>query len=237
MDDNAQAPRQTPFSLAYLFLFITVLAILLPFWLALLETYSAGFANQEVLKLQILFFHIACVNAMGLSGTIVRLQWQFRSQRVRWQPGHWLLLQLAIMAVFTIATNVSDAIHGTTVFDDSVEGRAWRDIATNSQHLLGIVIFLAVSILSAIPWRWRVMFILLCIRVAIEFLPAFTNSWRLDAGMVTFVSEWTIWGTLMGVACVSVWDLIKQQNRDWLHWVGVAAWLFQLVPTFVVLLF
>ncbi|PQO46317.1 hypothetical protein [Blastopirellula marina] len=241
--ESSQVESVPRFSLQMLLAWVAITAGLFEFWR---ETHPR-LDNQVGLMLGLTTIRLT-VWSLGLCGLGFRVWWWKHERKIPWQPGHWLLCLAGCLGLLEILSVLSDAAFWRV---DPFPGPTGFWIQTNFHYLFSIgalVVVWGVVIFAPMGKAWRLAILPLALQrtLGLGFQVAFSMFGIIinpSTGSVATILLWTH-GILSLISPIPIMFLAirdvatKTPQRDWMHWVGVAAWiLLVLSPVVANLLF
>ncbi|MBA2114283.1 hypothetical protein HOV93_14400 [Planctomycetes bacterium FF15] len=178
------------------------------------------------------------INAIGLGTgvTAIALMGFWRSQGIvwSWQPGHVILLCIGFHELVTlVAVGVDVATIDSSLVYDPFRSKIYETQGL-VQHVGTVLLILTFLWHVHFSRPWRLIFgLLLFVNMSTLVM---LNPFRLPMGKVISYdligksSQTARVCVVVLVILLAVWDLIRQEPRDWLHWVGVALLLLHYSP-------
>lgn len=171
-------------------------------------------------------FYSSCAIGLGTGVTTLVLMgyWRFQGKAWSWQPGHVMLLAVGWdELVTTLAVAVDVFTIDPTYGYDSSRQRIY-EIEGLVQHI-GVVLFLVLCLyLIRFSRRWQIV---LALVVSLNLLVlAALNPFQLPLGRVISIASFqyaisTARIVVIGaVFSLAVWEAVRRECRDWLHWIG-----------------
>lgn len=240
-DNESSELESVPrFSLQMLLAWVAITSALFEFWR---QTHS-DFGGREMSTLGLLMLGLTTTRltvwSLGLCGLGFRVWWWKHERKIPWQPGHWLLCLVGCLGLLEILSVLSEAFLWRV---DPFPGPKGLWIQANFHFLFSIaavVVMWGVVISAPLRKAWRLAILPLALQRMIGL--GFEISLALlglmfdpMAGGVGTVLLWTsgIMGMIspLPIIFLAIWDIAqKTTQRDWMHWVGVAAWLLLVLP-------
>ena len=230
--DTENIPR---FSLQMLLAWVAITAGLFEFW----RQTHPRFADQELSALELIMLGLTTTRltvwSLGLCGLGLRIWWWKHDRKIPWQPGHWLLCLAGCLGLLEILPVLCEAAFWRIDPFPSPTG-FW--IQTNLHYLFSIaalVIVWGTVIFAPMRKAWRLAILPFALVRTFDFasraaLSLFGIMIDPRMGGVVTVLLWT-WGILslispIPIVVLAIRDIAKKTpQRDWMHWVGVAAWI------------
>lgn len=191
-------------------------------------TFLNGFGSNITGKLDwfSIRFYSSCAIGLGTGVTTLVLMgyWRFQGKAWSWQPGHVMLLAVGWgELVTTLAVAVDVITHDPSVGYDPSRQRIY-EIEGLVQHI-GVVLFLVLCLyLIRFSRRWQIV---LALVVSLNLLVlAALNPFQLPLGRVISIASFqyaisTARIVVIGaVFSLAVWEAVRRECRDWLHWIG-----------------
>jgi len=214
-----------PLTLATLLLWVTFLTISVGVWITLLNGFGLNITGK--LDWFSIRYHAASAVSLGtgmMSAALMGLWW-YRGRAWTWQPGHICLLLVGLYELATVlALGVDMVTYDPENGTSALRPTLYR-IESLAQHC-GIVLLLGVCLcLISLNRFWQfvlglIIFYHLLILAMINPLELpITQFLSLDVTRVSGVVTRIVISAV--VVLLSVWELIRREWRDWLHWVGV----------------
>jgi hypothetical protein len=200
-----------------------ILSALIPWWTRLLQAFTiVGFAA-------------------ALVGTAVLLRAKFRRISDRLQPGHWLVLSLAIGGALVAIARPFELLDLALFYSY----RKWPDKVLVAVTLINIISVGGIRGVAAARlrdgWKWRAL-LALCATNALQSLILFATKCYPSSQVQPWmpVLAWLLpcWWVflLLTTAAVVVMDRPRWSARDWAHWLGVSLWMLHAAAMLLLLL-
>ncbi|WDI40033.1 hypothetical protein [Bremerella sp. P1] len=228
MSETTKPLSGTPrFSLAILFLWVTLVSVSVGAWLMLLQ----GFFEDDFTGLldwfSMLFYGTSAI-VLGTGVTVAALIgfWFYRGHCWAWQPGHILPPAMSFYELVTMLAVAVDLV----MFDEEVGYSSFRQSIYAYEGLVqytGITLMLSAYLCLIRTTRfWQFVFGMLIFENLL--ILCMINPFELAMGQV--ISFETLrWSSVVTriiifvlMLLLTVWELIQREWRDWLHWVGLA---------------
>lgn len=214
-----------PFSLAVLFLWVTLLSISIATWMMLLD----GFGVNHTTKFDWFSIRYYSTSALalgtGITAAVLMWRWRHQGNVWLWQPGHILLLGIGFYELMTVIAIGGDLV----LIDQEAGGNLLRQRVYEIEGVIqhgGVVLILAIS-LWWIPltrfWQF-VMGMIIFLNLLILLM---VNPFELPMTQVVSFdvlrgsSQVTRYVVPALIMMVAAWEVFWRERRDWLHWVGV----------------
>lgn len=222
-----ESDRIPPFTLLMLLAWVAICAVLFEFWR------QTGLMGREVLWQSLMGMQLATWSA-GLSGLGLRVWWWQQGRSIPWQPGHWLLCLVGCVGLVPILTKLLQLLFWQL---DPFPASTGLWIQENVRLFLSVASILAiwgVVWFASLPRVWAIVVLPEAITrsfsLAMQIYVVFNGTSQFPFGSdVTMALTWILGvialaGPLL-ILIVPLWDVfISKQERDWMHWTGVAAW-------------
>lgn len=171
-------------------------------------------------------FYSSSAIGLGTGVTTILLMgyWRFQGKAWSWQPGHVMLLAVGWDEfVTTLAVAVDVITYDPSVGYDPSRQRLY-EIQGLFQHNGIIVIVVVCLSLIRFSRTWKIVFGLI---VFLNLLIlALMNPFQLPMGQFISIetlrhaSNTTRIVTFGAVFSLAVWEAVRRERRDWLHWIG-----------------
>ena len=180
----------------------------------------------------------AFVLGTGLAGVVLLAHWWRQEISYNWQPGDILLVFLAAHELIRLLAVAVDAVvppASSGIFDKNQA--LIYDVMTFCFFAVAVCVFAVCVCGSNFSLLWRIGFGVLTL-VNLYFL---IRVWPLNGFGASFFQSWLIGSGLqcvgmLYVLSISLFDAWQSGSRGWLHWTGIATWLFFMHPWWLSLL-
>ncbi len=194
--------------------------------ISIADSWSNGF-NLTVYLLR------SMIQAAGLVGAVTLLRDRSRGSGGRLQPGHWLVLGQCMKAwVRTILASAIAFLVLSGAMGQNVNTATVYHVTVGTFLAASSVVYLVGTIRCHEGRLWKGLFATLSASNAIAAWGQVVIMLRLRSSQPTTASlmEEATWmaasavflGAVLLFATAIVFDLRRQHQRDWLHWLGVA---------------
>lgn len=210
---------------------VTIAAVTCGFWLQ--NSQPQNQMIQVVLMVPMLVIFV-------LGGTVLFSfgRRYFLKQPIDFQPGHWLL---CLMGVAFVNQSIAQLVRVLVISPNemiSTDNQNAIMLFFLGQHVVFLVSFLIAGIVMPVRAAWRLILVptalqnMLAICLFVGVLLG--HQWFSLSGIYPYAN---VAIHLMGIIILPIlvtWDYATTNGqRDWLHWLGVAAMLIWNVPTLV----
>lgn len=224
-DSTKPIPGTPPFTLAILFLWVTLLSVSVGAWITLLN----GFGGNDLGKFNwfsIRYYGTSAI-ALGTGITTAALmgRWRYLGNNWLWQPGHILLLGIGFYELMTVLSIFGDLALLNQEAGNGLLRQRIYEIEGLVQHS-GIVLILAVSLcLIRLTRFWQfVMGMIIFMNLLILIM---VNPFELPISQIVSFdllrgsTQVTRYVVPVSILMVAAWEILWHERRDWLHWGGV----------------
>ncbi|MEW4564614.1 hypothetical protein AB1K70_18885 [Bremerella sp. JC770] len=225
------------FSLASLFLWLTVLGMTFAYWKWFCDyslTTWGRTPKWDVLNLRLQYAHIALLQSTGITGMMLLLRWRWQGRKVPWQPGHLILLHLALSITYLMAVRLCWYFPLDGNLDQM---QPWRMLLLHSSAfagaLFGAMIYAGGTLVLRGSWVWTITLAILAVQsVCLAFVdcPLFRAPYPSWYRTLQDISPWLFAASYAALLLAAIWGVFQRDRRDWLHWAGVGAGLVPHVP-------
>lgn len=218
-----ESPNAPPFSLAYLFSWITLTALLMG-WFARDVRSSASLWEIFVIG-SMAAAHGAAVQALLLRGI-----WGLRRRRVEWEPGHVLLFLTAGNLSLYLLQDLAYLISESGVISAIPDIRELHPVIAVGGGLLRTLMVLAVLAITTQARKWRVLLAVVVVSYMTDVVRLVT---MFSGGMYpqsftgfNYLQLGASGAAVIALVLLLIKDIwLQPQKRDWLHWTGIAVWI------------
>jgi hypothetical protein len=223
--DQLRIPQ---FGIMHMLVWMTVTAVLLKIYLAILpESFVARVQPESpMLAVQISQIIVAVLTASGLMGVAALVRARCWTMFGRLQPGHWIVLIFTsediLRLIALLACRVSWQAGVSNIW-------AWLVTTVCSTSFLTVTLGYAIFRLRD-ALRWRVVLGVSALGNALT-LAAATTAIILEANnssSTAFIANLALWGTYLAplllvplLILAAILDRRRRVSRDWVHWLGV----------------
>ena len=206
-----------------IFLLTTTVAVVAGARVAWMDWDSFQSETHGYMRIASLFFSLMFGLALAGLALILWRRWA-RGQAFPEAPGHWLLLSVASLALVVGSLTVLSTIYESRWPAMHARFPAWH-MTMIAGHLTIAVVAVVFACLLRGSWWWKCALILpalLWLFIGLSVLSSVLGNWRpwfAASRMIGQVATGACVGVLVIVACYR--ERGRDQQRDWLHWLGV----------------